>query len=73
MAIRRATLRLDGMVSLRAGDKPVQVRTKPLVFSETELMINSASSCGRLTVELLDADGKSIATAALIVSDSVRH
>ncbi len=73
MAIGRATLRLDGMVSLRAGGKPVQVTTMPLVFKGTELVVNADSSQGRLQVELLDANGQTIATAEPIASDSVRH
>ncbi len=73
MAIGRATLRLDGMVSLRAGNKPVRVTTKPLVFSDTELVVNADSSRGQLQVELLDADGKAVAIAEPIKSDSVRH
>jgi HEAT repeat protein len=73
MAIGRATMRLDGMVSLRAGKQTASIKTKPMQFDGRELVINADCSRGSLRVELLDSTGKSVATSEPITSDSIRH
>lgn len=77
-AIGRATLRLDGFVSLHAGDQEATVTTKPLVFKGKELIVNVACPNGRLSVELLDKEGKPIpghdaARADGFTGDALRH
>ena len=60
-AICLATLRLDGFVSLTAGDKAGQVITKPLVASGDQLLLNvDVSDDGEATVEVLDEDMQTI-------------
>ncbi len=77
-AIGRATLRLDGMVSLRATAKPAEIVTKPLVFAGSELVVNAACPKGSLKVELLDETGAPLpgfgaADADAFIGDDVRH
>lgn len=70
-AIGRATLRLDGLVSLHAGsDKPATMTTKPLVFSGRELVFNAACPRGEFKAELLDADGRPLPGFGLAESDA---
>lgn len=73
-----ATLRLDGFVSVNAGNEPGTLTTKPLVFIGDTLEINANAAGGSLTVEALDATGKVIAgfgsaDCTPITTDSVRH
>lgn len=61
IAICLATLRLDGFVSLTAGDKPGQVITKPFVASGDRLLLNvDVRKGGETTVEVLDEGGQVI-------------
>lgn len=73
MAIGRATMRLDGMVSLRAGKQSAGIKTKPMRFEGRELVINADCSQGSLRIELLDSAGQSVATSKPITSDAIRH
>jgi len=57
-AIGRATLRLDGLISLRAGEDEVAITTRPLVFEGGRLEVNVCCGEGSLRVELLDEQGK---------------
>ncbi|MSR59092.1 MAG: hypothetical protein EXS05_15850 [Planctomycetaceae bacterium] len=77
-AVGLATLRLDGFVSVNAGDEPGSLTTKPVVFLGDTLVVNANAGGGSLTVEALDADGKVIegfgaADCMPITTDSVRH
>ena len=55
MALCLATLRLDGFVSLTAGDKAGQVITKPLVATGDRLLLNvDVRKGGEATVEVLN-------------------
>ena len=77
-AIGRATLRLDGMVSLAAGEAEAVITTKPLRFAGGSLVVNASCPAGRLTVELLDREGKGIegftgGVADGFSGDDVRH
>jgi signal peptidase I len=55
-----AKLRLDGFISLDAGDEWGQVTTKPFALKGDALEINIDASVGEFFVEVLDADGQSI-------------
>ncbi len=77
-AIGLATLRLDGFVSVVAGNEMGTLNTKPLVFIGDTLEINANAEGGSLTVEALDVDGNPIegfgkADCDPITSDKVRH
>jgi hypothetical protein len=64
--IFRARLRLDGFVSLDEGS----ITTKPLALNGTnDLTVNAA---GPVTIDVLDAEGKPLASAKL-VGDSIAH
>ena len=57
IAICLATLRLDGFVSLTAGDETGQVTTKPFVATGERLLLNvDVHNGGEATVEVLDED-----------------
>lgn len=59
--LKRYAMRIDGLVSIRAGMKEGAITTKPLQFEGKELEINySTSAAGFVKVEILDADGKVI-------------
>ena len=63
--LRRYTLRLDGFVSLHAGEKG-EVLTKPIVFRGKELTMNFATSgIGSVRAELQNANGKPLPGFAL--------
>jgi hypothetical protein len=73
-----AKLRLDGFVSVNAGDEPGTLTTKPLVFLGDTLEVNADALGGSLTIEAIGADGQVIegfgaADCAPITTDSVRH
>ena len=73
-----ATLRLDGFVSINAGNEAGIMTTKPLVFFGDTLEINANATGGSLAVEALDTDGKviegfGVADCTPISTDSVRH
>ena len=57
-AICLAKLRLDGFVSLDAGETEGYVVTKPLVLEGKSLHVNIEAPAGELRVEVLDAAGK---------------
>lgn len=60
MSIARAAWRLDGVVSLRAGDDEGSVETLPFSGKGSRLSVNADVGKGALTVEVLDAEGKEI-------------
>ena len=73
----RLTQRLDGFVSLDAGDATGSATTRLLTFSGDRLELNVAAK-GSVRVALLDAGGRAIPGFALedcdpIRADSVRH
>ena len=56
---RRATLRVDGFVSVNASYSGGEFLTRPLTFSGEELVINySTSTVGSIRVEIQDGNGK---------------
>jgi len=55
-----ATLRRDGFASIHASYPPGKLTTKLLTFTGEHLEINADSEKGCISVELLDAEGKSI-------------
>ncbi|MEO2015469.1 MAG: hypothetical protein ABGZ53_13965 [Fuerstiella sp.] len=61
IAVCLATLRLDGFVSLIAGEKPGHVITKPFIATGDQLLLNAdVHEGGEAAVEVLDADEKMI-------------
>ncbi len=59
--LRRYTIRIDGFVSLNAGQKLGDLITKRLIFSGNKLTINfSTSAAGSILVELQDENGSPI-------------
>lgn len=56
-AIYLAKLRLDGFVSLQAGDRGGLVATRPVVIAGTKLMVNGAAG-GEIRAEVIPADGR---------------
>ena len=61
IAICLATLRLDGFVSLTAGDKAGQLISKPFVATGDRLLLNvDVSNKGEATVEVMDEDEQPI-------------
>ena len=63
---RRATLRLDGFVSVNAPFGGGELVTRPLVFDGNRLVLNYASSvAGGLRVEVQEPDGRPIDGYAL--------
>lgn len=78
--IALATYRLDGFVSIEAGDKPYggSVTTIPIQFSGTQLEINADATWGEIRVEILDdtnqvIEGFEVDACEPITGDSVRH
>ncbi|MEM2922095.1 MAG: hypothetical protein QXF26_07245, partial [Candidatus Bathyarchaeia archaeon] len=55
-----ATLRLDGFVSVDAGDREGILTTKPLVFEGQELTINAQADGGSVAVEILNEKSQPI-------------
>jgi HEAT repeat protein len=77
-AVGRATLRLDGLVSLRVDAGEATPVTKPLVFGGSQLQINASCREGSLRVELLDQAGAPIAgftrdECDAFTGDALRH
>ena len=77
-AVGRATLRLDGFVSLRADDTPVEITTRPMMLKGTQLVVNVACAKGSLHVEVLDAKGNPMSgltrrDADAFAGDALRH
>lgn len=73
-----ATLRLDGFVSVEAGEQEGTLTTKPLVFIGDALEINASAEGGVIGVEALDLAGNVIegfsqADCEPISTDSLRH
>ena len=78
--IALATYRLDGFVSIEAGEKPGggAVTTVPLQFSGSELEINADATWGEIRVEIIDERNQAIAGFGVedcvpVTGDSVRH
>jgi len=72
-------LRTDGFVSVRAGATKGELRTKPVVFSGSELIVNySTSAVGDLQIEIQDMNGVPISGFHLedcptIIGDKIEH
>lgn len=77
--LRRYTMRIDGFVSLNAPYDGGEVRTKPLVFEGSKLMLNfSTAAVGSVLVEIQDAQGKplegyALADCAEVFGDSLER
>ena len=78
--ISLATDRLDGFVSVEAGDKPYggSVTTIPIQFTGSHLKVNADATWGEIRVEILDDTNQVIEGFAAdacdpVRGDSVRH
>ena len=77
--INLAKLRLDGWVSVDAGDEPGTLTTKPLKLTGDKLVINADAEDGGVGVEILGRTGQrpvpgfSLADCDRFSGDSVRH
>jgi hypothetical protein len=60
MKIALAKLRLDGFICLEGRDKGGVVVTKPFKLEGSRLLVNVDATKGKLLVEVLDAEGKTI-------------
>ena len=73
--IQRFVQRLDGFVSVDAGRQPGTLLTRPFVLRGTTIELNAnatlAPSASYLTVEVLDAAGKTLAESERICQDGV--
>ncbi len=73
-----AKWRLDGFMSVNAGDRPGSLTTKPFTFEGDRLVVNVDARDGRFAAEVLDAAGEPIpgfdrASCDVFAGDSVRH
>ena len=78
MSVGRASWRLDGMVSLEAGEEEAVLETVPLAPGVRRLEVNADASRGRLVVEVLDAEGRPLpgytaADCVPLVADRIHH
>ena len=77
-ALGLATWRLDGFVSMQAGEEEGELVTTPVVVNGGPLVLNADAQGGRIAVEVLDENGAPAAgfTAAAcdaFTGDAVRH
>ncbi len=59
--VARAAWRIDGLASLQAKDKPGTIETHEFIPEGKQLFVNADVKNGRLSVEVLDASGKTLA------------
>jgi hypothetical protein len=77
--LRRFTFRTDGFVSVRSGDEPGELLTKPVTFVGSRLEVNFVTrDGGKVRVELQNADGSAIEGYTLadckpLRGDEIRH
>lgn len=76
-AIGLAKLRLDGFVSMDAGNEGAALTTKPFRFSDPGLYVNADAKNGEMKVEVLDEAGAPIAgltkaDAVTLTRDAIR-
>jgi predicted GH43/DUF377 family glycosyl hydrolase len=60
-SIARAAWRIDGLASFQAKEKPGTIETHEFIPEGRQLFVNADVGKGRLSVEVLDAGGKTIA------------
>ncbi len=58
--IHLAKLRLDGFVSLRAGEERGFVDTRPVMLEGKRLYINATAEAGQITAEITDPEGRTV-------------
>jgi hypothetical protein len=71
-AVCLAVLRRDGFISLDAGENEGTLLTETLTIPAAKLFVNVDTLEGELRVELLDQDGKPLATSDALKSDLPR-
>ena len=68
-ALHLAVLRRDGFVSLDAGEEEGVVQTQPFTLQGNKLLVNAELGEGELRVEMIDGEGKVLATSAPLQGD----
>lgn len=72
--LRQFTYRVDGLVSVRAGDEGGELLTKTLTFSGESLMLNFLTQDGgQIRVRLESPDGKTLAQSQWLTGDQLAH
>jgi len=77
--LERYTLRMDGFVSVNAPFAGGEMRTRPIRFSGSDLMLNfSTAAAGGIRVEVQDEEGKplpgyTLEDCELLVGDSIER
>lgn len=70
--VRRFTYRVDGFVSLRAGQQGGQLLTKPLTYDGSDLLVNCQTGPGgSLKIQLETTDGQALATSKPFSGDAI--
>lgn len=59
-SVARASWRIDGLASLRAGEKAGTIETHDFIPEGAHLFVNANVGKGRLRVEVLDSEGKTL-------------
>jgi hypothetical protein len=77
-AIGLANLRLDGFVSVEAGEQEGELTTKLLTFRGEKLIVNASATQGTIAVEVLDASGQPVngferEKCEVFSGDEIRH
>jgi len=67
-----AVLRRDGFISLDAGDKQGTLLTKPLLTDGGRLFLNVDAPKGKIRVDVLGPDGKTVAASEPMAGDETR-
>ncbi len=72
--LRRFTYRVDGFVSVRAGNEGGDLLTKPLTFRGETLKLNFATrDGGQIRVRLESPSGEMLAQSELLTGDEIAH
>ncbi len=70
--VRRFVYRVDGFVAMRGGSNGGQVTTRPLRYKGQRLLLNYVvRTGGALTVDAIDAAGKTVGTSGALSGDWV--
>jgi hypothetical protein len=72
-AIGLASLPMDRFIGLHAADKPGVVTTKPFKLEGRNVQVNADCHAGKLAVEILDAEGKTISGFTAADAQAVEH
>lgn len=72
--LRRFTYRVDGFVSVHAGDKGGELLTPPVTFTGESLLLNFATrEEGTVQVEVQSPAGETLASSKSLTGDNIAH